>query len=414
MLTPKGHLTYCSNIHSGETWNDHFARLQEHIPLIKQKISPVQPFGIGLRLSNTASLELRKQENLEAFQKWLNDHNCYVFTMNGFPYGGFHNIRVKDNVHAPDWTSPDRVAYTIRLAQILAALLPDAIDGGISTSPISYRFWHKENDLDNIYETATLNLLQVVDQLIQIKTATGKLIHIDIEPEPDGLLGDGKEFLDWYVKYLLPLGVPYLQDRYGFNEDIADSVIKEHIQICYDVCHFAICYEDHGSIIRHIQSLGIKTGKIQISAALKARMPDDTNKRIPVVDAFKKFNESTYLHQVVARQKDGHFIKYADMPDALADASNSETAEWRAHFHVPLFIQSYGVLESTQNDIEKVLSIQKTQPLTSHLEIETYTWEVLPEEMRLPLTESIIREMQWVISLLNGEPVSSVNDKAYE
>ncbi|MBO9572246.1 MAG: metabolite traffic protein EboE, partial [Chitinophagaceae bacterium] len=212
MQTPKGHLTYCTNIHFGETWNEHFEQLKLHIPNIKRKISPLEPFGIGLRLANSASLELRKQENLEAFQSWLAENDCYVFTMNGFPYGSFHHSVVKDKVHAPDWLSADRVSYTIRLAQILTVLLPEELDGGISTSPLTYKFWHKEEDLENVYQTATLNLLQVVDQLIQIKKVTGKLIHIDIEPEPDGLLGDGKEFLQWYVQYLLPIGITYLQD----------------------------------------------------------------------------------------------------------------------------------------------------------------------------------------------------------
>ena len=146
MKTEYGHLTYCTNIHPGETWTDHFAHLKEHVPGIKQAISPNQPFGIGLRLSNTASLELRNKENLRGFQQWLNEEDCYVFTMNGFPYGGFHKTIVKDKVHEPDWTTAERVQYTNRLAQILAALLPDGMEGGISTSPLSYRYWHKEEN----------------------------------------------------------------------------------------------------------------------------------------------------------------------------------------------------------------------------------------------------------------------------
>src|SRR5207253_2374228 len=116
-------------------------------PVIKQKVSPNQPFGIGLRLSAIASAELHQETTLQAFRGWLNNNQCYVFTMNGFPYGGFHHTKVKDLVHAPDWTSPDRVQYTIRLAQILSILLPDGMDGGISTSPLSYRFWHSNDQL---------------------------------------------------------------------------------------------------------------------------------------------------------------------------------------------------------------------------------------------------------------------------
>ncbi len=400
MLTSYGHLTYCSNIHAGESWRDHFAKLQEHIPQIKQQLSPHRAFGIGLRLSNEASLELLKDNNLQLFQEWLKQQDCYVFTMNGFPYGGFHNTRVKDNVHAPDWTTVDRVEYTKRLIQILAVLLPEGMDGGISTSPLSYRFWHTDADLPGVFTTSTNHILEIVDYLVAAKSETGKLIHLDIEPEPDGLLGEGKEFIDWYTQYLLPLGIKHLQEKDGIAEDAATFAIKQHIQLCYDVCHFAICYEDHAEMVRQIKSLGIKTGKIQISAALKAKLPAELNKRTEVIDAFERFNEPVYLHQVVAKQTDSELIRYADMPEAIADKDNLDVTEWRAHFHVPLFIEQYDVLQSTQQDIRKVLALHRHQSFTSHLEVETYTWEVLPEEMRVPITQSIIREMEWVSKLL--------------
>jgi hypothetical protein len=403
MLTKIGHLTYCSNIHAGENWNDHFAKLQENIPVIKQKLSPDQPFGIGLRLSAIASAELQQEKTLQDFRNWLNSNQCYVFTMNGFPYGGFHFTKVKDQVHAPDWTSADRVHYTIRLARILSILLPGGMEGGISTSPLSYRFWHKKEALHAVFETSTLNLLQVVEQLIEIKTNTGKLIHIDIEPEPDGLLGESNEFLEWYTQYLLPIGIPYLKDKFDYSEQQAEEVIKQHIQLCYDVCHFAVCYEDHAIAIERIKSLGIRTGKIQISAALKAGMPSEMQQRKKVSEAFSRFNEPVYLHQVVAMQKNGQLKRYADMPDALADAENPEVVSWRSHYHVPLFIENYGVLQSTQQDIREVLIIHQSEPFTSHLEVETYTWEVLPDEMKLPISDSIIREMTWVVRLLNDE-----------
>jgi hypothetical protein len=413
MHTSLGHLTYCSNIHAGENWDDHFAKLKEHIPQVKEKLSPLEPFGIGLRLANSASVELIKDDNLKAFRHWLDENDCYVFTMNGFPYGGFHHTRVKDNVHAPDWLSQERVDYTIRLAKILSELLPDELDGGISTSPLTYKFWNADKDPVSVYETATLHLMQVVGHLVELKNTSGKLIHIDIEPEPDGLLGDGKEFLEWYVKYLLPIGIPYLQEKFGYIEDVAESEIKEHVQLCYDVCHYAVGYEDHLSAIQHTRALGIKTGKIQISAALKALMPVAVNKRNPVIEAFKKFNEPVYLHQVVAKQNNGQLLRYPDMPEALEDALNPDVNEWRAHYHVPLFIENYGALQSTQKDIEEVLAIQRDQPFTSHLEVETYTWEVLPEEVRLPLTESIIREMEWVVGLIKGTHLHNMNDQAY-
>src|ERR1700712_608711 len=123
MLTRKGHLTYCTNIHAGESWSSHFENLRIHLPVIKEAVSPLHPFGIGLRLSDRASRDLSDENTLLEFQNWLHEHHCYVFTMNGFPYGGFHHTVVKDQVHQPDWLTQDRIDYTIRLANILSNLL---------------------------------------------------------------------------------------------------------------------------------------------------------------------------------------------------------------------------------------------------------------------------------------------------
>ncbi len=401
MQTPFGHLTYCTNIHAGETWPDHFKAIQQAVPSIKQQLSPGQPFGIGLRLSNTASIDLIKEENLQQFIQWLREQQCYVFTMNGFPYGGFHNTVVKDDVHTPDWITGQRVEYTIRLAEILAALLPEGMEGGISTSPLSYRHWHKgSEETYQVFQQATTNLLQVVEALIQLKERTGKIIHIDIEPEPDGLMETGPEFVQWYHEYLLPMGITFLQKQLGYGKDEAIQTIKKHVQLCYDICHFAIGYEDHASVLQQLKAHDIKVGKIQISAALKAALPDAIDKREEVIAAFRRFNEPVYLHQVVARQRDGALKRYPDLPEALQEADNSDVYEWRAHYHVPLFIEHYGALHSTQKDIQLVLELHREQPFSTHLEVETYTWEVLPQELKLPLTDSIVRELEWVRKVL--------------
>jgi hypothetical protein len=398
METAFGHLTYCTNIHPGESWQLHFEAIRENVPAIKSELYPHKTFGIGLRLSHQASLELSQEQNLIEFKQWLREHECYVFTMNGFPYGGFHHTKVKDLVHQPDWTTQDRVVYTLRLFQLLAELLPEGMDGGVSTSPLSYKYWHvaDESDPATTLATATENLLKIVPELVRIKEATGKILHLDIEPEPDGLLESGPEFIDWYVANLLPQGTEMLGKEFGFSEAGAAAAIREHIRLCYDICHFAVGYEDHKKIITLLQEKDIRIGKIQISAALKASLAILPEERKEVIEAFKQFNESTYLHQVVALQQGNLLKRYRDLPPALDDAMDSHTREWRAHFHVPLFISDYGVLKSTQSDIEEVLALQKKQKFTNHLEVETYTWEVLPKKLKLPLQESIIRELLWV------------------
>ncbi len=400
MKTPSGQLTYCSNIHAGESWHDHFAALRKFIPQVKQKVSPGDVFGIGLRLSNAASIDILKDGALNEFKKWLTETDTYVFTMNGFPYGGFHNTVVKDQVHAPDWTTRERVDYTKRLFDILSQLLPHGMEGGISTSPLTYRHWHIPAELPQIFTATTNAIIEIVKHLHTIHVTTGKLLHLDIEPEPDGLLETGPEFIDWYKQYLLPMGIAALKKN-GVPEAEAVSIIKRHIQLCYDVCHFAVGYESHAAVVQQLAAEGIRTGKIQISAAVKAPMASGKN-RETVVNSFRNFNEPTYLHQVVARKKNGGLKRYRDLPDALADAGNEEVEEWRSHFHVPLFIEDYGVLQSTQGDIAQVLQIQKQKPFTAHLEIETYTWEVLPEELKVPIEESITREMRWVLDQLKA------------
>ncbi len=401
-VTDHSHLTYCTNIHPGENWNAHFQQLKQFIPAVKQEVSPDKPFGIGLRLSNTASLELSKEEAWLEFRQWLQEQHCYVFTMNGFPYGGFHHTVVKDQVHTPDWTTAERVAYTIRLFRLLAALLPEGMEGGISTSPLTYKLWHVRCDTEReaIMENATLKVLLVVEQLVRTRRGGGPLMHLDIEPEPDGLMENSQEYLHWYLNYLLPYGVPFLQDKFGMNEEEAAASIKVHVQLCYDVCHFALVYESAESVLKKLNEHGLKVGKIQISAAVKALLPAGMAARKPLIDAFREFNETTYLHQVVARKADG-YIHYPDLPQALEDAANPAVEEWRSHFHVPVFIDSYGVLSSTRSDIEKVLALQRKQPFTQHMEVETYTWDVLPADLKLPMDRSISRELHWVLQQLD-------------
>lgn len=400
MLTKSGHLTYCTNIHAGESWPDHFTALQNHFPSIKNQVSPKKPMGIGLRLSNEASMELIKEENLNSFKQWLQENNAYVFTMNGFPYGSFHRTRVKENVHAPDWTTEDRVAYTNRLFNILVSLLPGGMDGGVSTNPISYRHWFQTTEkFQAAKKSGTENMIHVVENLIQIHKTTGKILHLDVEPEPDGVLETGDEFIHWFENDLLKTGIPLLGKKLNVSSEEAEELIRQHLRLCYDVCHFAIGYEPHQKVIEQLLQRKIKIGKIQISAALKAFIHPENKSKIKA--AFANFNEPTYLHQVVAKMNDGKLLRYPDLPEAINDNQDDEVREWRAHFHVPVFAKDFDLLTSTRDEIIEVLTIQKNNPFTQHLEVETYTWEVLPQDLKLPIGESICRELKWVQQILD-------------
>ena len=390
-------MTYCTNIHPGESWEETFQNLKLHIPKIKEQLSSPHPFGIGLRLSNEASLTLSEKEELQEFRSWLEENDCYVFTLNGFPYGSFHRQVVKDKVHHPDWTTTERRDYTDRLFKILETLLPEGMDGGISTSPLSYKFWHKnEREVEKATKASAIHMVQLATKLHKIKEQKGKVLHLDIEPEPDGLLENTQDVVGFYRNWLLPVGKEMLRESLGLADEEAENCLKEHVRVCYDVCHFAVVYEKPREVFATFKAEGIQVGKIQISAALKLDLSTATEEKENLHALLLPFAESTYLHQVIAKDKAGELTAYPDLPDALKQLSEAKPGQWRIHFHVPVFLERYGKLASTQQDILEVLNFIKNEKVTNHLEVETYTWDVLPEGMNLDLSPSIAREIQWV------------------
>jgi sugar phosphate isomerase/epimerase len=399
MKTNYGHLTYCSNIHPGENWTDHFAELRQNVPYIRSKTSGTEALAIGLRLANEASLELAQPDKLSEFKKWLADENLYVFCINGFPYGSFHDSVVKGNVHLPDWTTRERVDYTKRLFRILASLIPDGMHGAVSTPPLSYRpWWGAGESLAVATEKASQHIIEVLDFLLDLKTETRASFHLDLEPEPDGILDNGADFFRWYEKILLPEATAFLMDARAYTATQAREAVLEHIQLCYDVCHFAISYESPKDVLKMLAATGIRVGRIQISSALRV---DWMSKKDEKLSALSDFNEPVYLHQVVARTAEGNLERFSDLDQALATRAESH-AEWRVHFHVPLFIAQYGLLSATQSDIVEVLKLQKMHGITSYLEIETYTWGVLPQSLQIPIADSIVRELDWVLRELEN------------
>lgn len=405
-LTTKGnfHLTYCTNIHPGEEWQQVFANLKHYVLPLKARLSPQASFGIGLRLADVASRELLKKDNLARFQSWLERENLYVFTINGFPYGKFHERIVKDKVYAPDWSKIERLNYTLRLVEILACLLPSGMDGGISTLPLSYKPWWQADSLaqTTILEKASLHLAMVTANMVEIRQKTGKVLHLDIEPEPDGLLENTTEVINFFEKWLLPVGGAYLAKHLGISQTSAESQLREHIRLCYDTCHFAVEYEKPATVFARLPAAGIKIGKIQLSAAVRVNLPSDSQTRAKIGERLRPFAESTYLHQVIERHHDGRLHHYSDLIGALPYLEQSEAAEWRTHFHVPIFINDYSLLQSTQDDLLTVLNLLSDNHICQHLEIETYTWEVLPPAMKTDLLTSIQKEYDWVLDRLGS------------
>lgn len=395
------HLTYCTNIHAADGWDAVEANVQRYAPALKARFSPDAPFGIGLRLSARDARELGEGDRLARFRAWLDAEGLYVAIINGFPFGSFHRSVVKADVYAPDWRDEARVAYTLDLAHILSQLVPDGVDGGVSTAPLSYKAWMPAHDTEG-WELVTDNVIRVAIALAGTRRDTGAFIHLDIEPEPDCSIETADETIDFFERWLLPRGVPQVARALGIGEDEARAVLLGHIRVCFDCCHVAVEHEDPLHTLDRLAKAGIRVGRVQLSSALRVDMPADPDAAAVVSSRLRRFADTTYLHQVVTRDGLG-LAHYPDLDPAL-DAAPLAAAEWRIHFHVPLFTREYDGLGSTQDDVGRVIAAAVEQPFTTHLEIETYTWDVLPGALKIDLLESIAREYEWVLGQAGSLP----------
>ncbi len=394
------HLTYCTNIHPAEGWTAVESNLRRYATALKARFSPSAPFGIGLRLSAREARELLEGSRLADFKAFLDDHGLYVAIINGFPYGPFHGMPVKANVYAPDWRDAARVQYTLDLIHILKTLLPAGLDGGVSTAPLSYKAWMTEAT-DESWEAITRNVAMVAAALVRARL-DGTFIHLDIEPEPDCVLENTDETIAFFEQWLLPVGAPALAAALAIGEDAARKHLLDHIRVCFDCCHFAVEYEDPAAALERFRAAGIQIGRVQLSSALEVRFPDDRDSASKLAAQLRPFADTTYLHQVVEH---GESLRhYPDLDVALSNP-RSAPSEWRIHFHVPLFAREYEAFGSTQSYVRRVLELVRASGFTRHLEIETYTWDVLPPGLKIDLLDSIAREYDWVLGSL-GQPHS--------
>lgn len=369
------HLTYCTNIHAGESWRDIRASLDEHVPAIKSTVAPNQPMGIGLRLSGEAAAAARDSETLASFRDQLSRLGAYVFTINAFPFGPFHGVRVKEHVYLPDWRDRERVAFTANSAAVLAAILPDGVDGSISTVPGAF----KPNGRSSEAIAAMAdNLMMAVADLVDVERRTGKHIALALEPEPCCVLETTDESIAFFKDILLkPETLGRLGAVTGVSGKEAEALLRRHLGICYDVCHGAVEYEDIVAALDRLLAAGIEIPKIQLSAAM--RVPA---MRKDLVAAVMKYNDGVYLHQSIVRRND-NLIRHVDLPDAVAAFGEGQAeGEWRIHCHVPVFLADLDEISSTRTDLVTTLAALRQKTRSSHLEVETYTWDVLPDKFR--------------------------------
>jgi sugar phosphate isomerase/epimerase len=384
------HLTYCTNIHPGETWEEVAHALRVHLPAVKAKLCPDQDFGVGLRLSAAAAQDLSAPSAFDELQDILASGGLYVFTINGFPYGTFHGTRVKEEVYQPDWRTAERLAYSNQLADLLVRMLPKGgdIDGSISTVPGGFK---PDVDGPDTIKAMADNLLAHAAHLVAIRRDTGRTIALALEPEPCCLLETTQGAVDFFKAHLYnAAAIAQLAKHTGASLAEAEADLHRHLGVCLDLCHAAVEFEDPDEAVAALQADGIAIPKVQISAGI--RLPRVSGADL---ERIRPFDDTVYLHQVVARTARG-LDRYLDLGDAFAAFNEAEEPEWRVHFHVPIFLAELDGFATTRPAVETFLARQRRDPVTRHLEVETYTWDVLPAEHRRDdVVTNIVKEMQW-------------------
>jgi len=382
-----GHLTYCTNIHAGEPLDEVMASLAQHLPAIKSGAASDRAMGVGLRLGHAAATRLREPGALSELTSFLAAGGYYVFTLNGFPYGAFHGCTVKENAYKPDWSDPLRLSYTDSLADTLCALLPEGLAGSVSTVPCTFKPW-AEGRLEAIAE----HLIRHVAHLVELERRSGKHIALALEPEPYCYLETVAETIAFFNERLFcKPAIGRLAALTGRSLTEAEVAMRRHIGVCYDVCHAAVEFEDPKASIGALRASGIAIGKLQLSSALRIAALDADNAR-----QLAEFDEPVYLHQVVERAN-GRLRRFVDLPQALAQSAAAAGAEWRVHFHVPIFLEQMAHFGTTQSFLAEILALHRADPISPHLEVETYTWDVLPATYRnVGLSAAIARELNWV------------------
>jgi hypothetical protein len=169
----------------------------------------------------------------------------------------------------------------------------------------------------------------------------------------------------------------------------------------------AVEYENPSAVLDSLSANGIRVGKVQITSGLKVLVPQDEQRRTLLAEQLQVFSESPYLHQVIVRREAGIRYQFRDLCDALPLIGTLAASHWRIHFHVPLFVDRYNMLSSTHDDTHALLRLLREHGFSRYLEIETYTYNVLPPRLKEDLLDLLQHEYLWVLDALGFETGSA-------
>jgi len=388
-----GHLTYSTLVHPGDTWLEMWDSLNRYVPQVKARVSPHQSFGVSLRLSASSAQTLTGDRGeRERLKEFLHQHDMYLYTVNAFPYGPFKNRVVKKDVYEPDWSTDLRSTYTMQVADILADVAAPHVNPSIQSPPLGFK--GKVTGPEYVNEF-TRHVLTVVAHMIMLEKRTGRTVTLALEPEPACFLETTEEAVDYFTNHLYAAdAVRSIVTQTGLSKSEAEQALRKHLGMVYDICHQAVEYEDIGASLQKLADNGIPVFKLQEAAAM--RVPRVTRE---TVEAMRPFAETVYLTQTVEK-RNGQLTRFLNLEDAFEAFEKDPTGEreWRTHVHVPVFLESIGEhFKTTRFAIEDALKFHKKNKLSPQLEIETYTWDVLPDSMKSgSIVDYVQRELDWV------------------
>jgi hypothetical protein len=388
-----GHLTYSTLVHSGDTWEEMSKSLTTFVPAVKQRVSPDQAFGVSLRLSGSSADTLVADAGERArLRDFLQQQDLYVYTVNAFPHGPFKGRVVMEDVYEPDWATKERVLYTCNVADILADITPPEISPTIQTAPLAYR---PKVTTDDDVAVLTRNLLHVVGHLAELEKRTGRRVKLALEPEPFCFLETTAETIEYFNTHVYSsVATEYLVGTLGLAASEVHSLVRRYLGVVFDICHQSVEFEDIAASLADLRAAGVPVFKLQAASALW--VPDVTPE---IVAELVPFTDTIYLSQTTERRQNGELIRHLTLADAIEAwrASPALPREWRTHIHVPVFLDQIGGFRTTRDGISAALAAHVQSPISDHLEIETYTWDVLPPALKTgDITEYVAREIEWV------------------
>jgi sugar phosphate isomerase/epimerase len=383
-------LSYCTNVHPGRTLEEIEHGLDQYTLPVSRQLGT--PLAAGLWLAAPVIKELKSStDRCRRFAESLRGRGLSCHTLNAFPFGDFHSPRVKENVYLPSWAERARLDYTLGAASALAEFLPADVEGSISTVPLGYP---GIDSSPGFLGGCVENLLAAAGELNRIREQTGRTIRLGLEPEPCCWLDTTASAVEFFSKRLWPAA-----EQAGCLD-----AVRTHIGLCFDVCHQAVAFEDVGRSIAALDEAGIRINKIHITCAIELRSP--ANDRA-ACEALARYAEPRYLHQTKARLADGRVLTEFDLTPSFALDPPPEfltAPTWRTHFHVPVDAERLGALFTTRSELRAALAAVRSLSYAPHLEVETYTWDVMPGSGPRDLVDGLTRELLATQTLLGELP----------